>query len=43
MIHYPQDKADAMVQHLASLANKRLIVSFAPYTVGLALLKRFGE
>lgn len=30
MIHYPQDKADAMVQHLASLADKRLILSFAP-------------
>lgn len=42
MIHYPQDKADAMVQHLASLAEKRLIVSFAPYTFSLALLKRIG-
>lgn len=42
MIHYPQDKADAMVQHLATLADKRLIVSFAPYTFSLALLKRIG-
>lgn len=31
-----------MVQHLASLAEKRLIVSFAPYTLSLALLKRIG-
>jgi len=43
MIHYPQDKADAMVGHLASLAEDRLIISFAPYTFSLALLKRIGE
>lgn len=30
MIHYPQDKADAMISHLASLADKRLVISFAP-------------
>lgn len=38
-----QDKADAMVGHLASLAEDRLIISFAPYTFSLALLKRIGE
>ena len=43
MIHYPQDKADAMVQHLASLADKRLIVSFAPKTLAYSILKRIGE
>jgi magnesium-protoporphyrin O-methyltransferase len=43
MIHYPQGKADAMVAHLASLAEERLILSFAPYTPALALLKRVGE
>lgn len=43
MIHYPQAKADAMVQHLASLAEERLVISFAPYTPLLALLKRVGE
>lgn len=43
MIHYPQDKADAMVQHLASLADRRVVVSFAPYTPQYALLKRIGE
>jgi len=43
MIHYPQDKADAMVAHLASLAEERLIVSFAPKTLAYSLLKRVGE
>lgn len=43
MIHYPQEKADAMVQHLASLAEDRLIISFAPYTFALGLLKKVGE
>jgi magnesium-protoporphyrin O-methyltransferase len=43
MIHYPQDKADAMVGHLASLAERRVVVSFAPYTPQYALLKRIGE
>ena len=43
MIHYPQDKADAMVQHLASLADKRLIISFAPKTLAYTILKRIGE
>jgi len=43
MIHYPQEKADAMVQHLASLAESRLIISFAPFTPAYALLKRIGE
>lgn len=43
LIHYPQDKAGAMVQHLASLAEKRLILSFAPYTLYYSVLKRIGE
>ena len=43
MIHYPQDKADAMVQHLASLAESRLIISFAPKTLAYSILKRIGE
>jgi magnesium-protoporphyrin O-methyltransferase len=32
-----------MISHLASLAEDRLIISFAPYTPWLALLKRIGE
>lgn len=43
MIHYPQDKADAMIKHLASLADKRLIISFAPKTPYYSILKRIGE
>ena len=30
MIHYPQDKADAMITHLASLTSGKLLISFAP-------------
>lgn len=38
-----QSKADAMITHLASLAEKRLIISFAPFTTYYAVLKRIGE
>lgn len=43
LIHYPQSKADAMIAHLASLAEERLILSFAPKTFYYDLLKRVGE
>lgn len=43
LIHYPQNKADAMIAHLASLAENRLILSFAPKTFYYDLLKRVGE
>ncbi|CAA2948273.1 magnesium protoporphyrin IX methyltransferase, chloroplastic [Olea europaea var. sylvestris] len=43
LIHYPQSKADAMIAHLASLAENRLILSFAPKTFYYSLLKRIGE
>lgn len=43
LIHYPQDKADAMIAHLASLAKKRLLLSFAPRTFYFDFLKRVGE
>jgi magnesium-protoporphyrin O-methyltransferase len=42
-IHYPQAAAEEMVRHLAGLAEKHLIVSFAPYTPLLALLKGIGQ
>jgi magnesium-protoporphyrin O-methyltransferase len=42
-IHYPQAAAEEMVRHLAGLAETRLIVSFAPYTPLLALLKGIGQ
>ncbi|GMH37321.1 hypothetical protein BSKO_05194 [Bryopsis sp. KO-2023] len=43
MIHYPQEKADGMIRHLASLAEKKLIISFAPKTLAYLVLKRIGE
>ena len=42
-IHYPQQPAEEMVRHLASMAEQHLIVSFAPYTPLLALLKGIGQ
>ena len=42
-IHYPQTAAEEMVRHLAGLAERHLIVSFAPYTPLLALLKGIGQ
>ncbi len=43
LIHYPDAEAFAMLRHLASLAETRLIVSFAPKTPALSLLKKVGE
>lgn len=43
MIHYPQDRVDAMISHLASLSDNRLIISFAPKTLAYSVLKRIGE
>ena len=42
-IHYPQKEAEKMVKHLCELSDERLIVSFAPYTPLLALLKGIGQ
>lgn len=43
LIHYPQDKMQAMISHLSSLAESRLILSFAPKTVFYSALKKVGE
>lgn len=43
LIHYPQDKAAAMIRHLSSLAEHRFILSFAPKTLGYSLLKKIGD
>ncbi len=43
LIHYPQDKAAEMIAHLASLAQSRLILSFAPKTLALTVLKKIGD
>jgi magnesium-protoporphyrin O-methyltransferase len=42
-IHYPQEAAEAMVRHLGGMAERHLIVSFAPFTPLLALLKQIGQ
>lgn len=42
-IHYPTEKMSEMIQHLCSLANRRVIVSFAPKTWYYVLLKKIGE
>lgn len=43
MIHYPKDRVDGMINHLASLSGKKLIISFAPQTLAYLILKRVGE
>ncbi|TVP62654.1 MAG: magnesium protoporphyrin IX methyltransferase [Nodularia sp. (in: Bacteria)] len=43
LIHYPQEKADEMVSHLCSLAESRVIMSFAPKTCALSILKKIGS
>lgn len=43
LIHYPQKKAADMIHHLGSLANTRLILSFAPKTYFYTILKKIGE
>ena len=42
-IHYPQPVAEEMVKHLCDLSKEKLIVSFAPYTPVLAILKNIGK
>ncbi len=43
LIHYPQDKAADMIEHLSSLAESRLILSFAPKTIFYSALKKVGS
>ncbi len=43
LIHYPTEDAAKMIAHLASLAESRLILSFAPQTCLLFVLKKIGE
>ena len=43
LIHYPQEQADQMISHLCSMAESRLILSFAPKTFALSLLKKIGS
>ncbi|MBE9075731.1 magnesium protoporphyrin IX methyltransferase [Romeria aff. gracilis LEGE 07310] len=43
LIHYPQDKAAGMIAHLSTLAESRVILSFAPKTTFYSALKKVGE
>ena len=43
LIHYPREEAAKMIAHLASLSEDRLILSFAPKTFYLTILKKIGE
>ena len=43
LIHYPQAQAAEMITHLSSMAESRLILSFAPKTLALSLLKKVGS
>ena len=43
MIHYPTDRVNDMISHLASLSDDKLIISFAPKTLAYSILKRVGE
>ncbi len=43
LIHYPDAKVPEMIEHLASLAESRIILSFAPWTVGYMMLKKIGD
>ncbi|MDB9312998.1 magnesium protoporphyrin IX methyltransferase [Spirulina sp. CS-785/01] len=43
LIHYPDEEMEKMISHLASLANSRIILSFAPKTPCYTLLKKVGE
>jgi magnesium-protoporphyrin O-methyltransferase len=42
-IHYPEDEMKAMVKHLCSLAEDRVMFSFAPKTWYYVGLKKIGE
>ena len=43
LIHYPQAQAAEMIAHLSSLAESRLLLSFAPKTPAYSLLKKIGD
>jgi magnesium-protoporphyrin O-methyltransferase len=42
-IHYPTDKMAQMIGHLCSLADERVMISFAPKTWYYEILKKIGE
>jgi len=43
LIHYPQAQATTMIAHLSTLAESRLVLSFAPKTLAYSVLKKIGD
>ena len=43
LIHYPDRESELMIEHLASLAKSRLILSFAPKNPYYLLMKKVGD
>jgi magnesium-protoporphyrin O-methyltransferase len=43
LIHYPDRDSELMIEHLASLAKSRLILSFAPQNPYYLLMKKVGD
>jgi len=43
LIHYPDDKIEAMIDGLCQRAESRVVLSFAPKTALLTVLKKVGE
>ena len=43
LIHYPQEKAAEMISRLCNSAESRIILSFAPKTFFLTILKKIGS
>jgi magnesium-protoporphyrin O-methyltransferase len=43
LIHYPDEQVKAMINHLSSMAESRLLLSFAPKTCYYTVLKKIGE
>ncbi len=43
LIHYPQDQIARMIEHLVAMAQRRFIISFAPFTCALSVKKKIGD
>lgn len=43
LIHYPDEQVKEMINHLSSMAQSRLLLSFAPKTCYYTVLKKIGE
>jgi len=43
LIHYPEDKLKEMLKRLSKMTTNRMIISFAPKTFTLGVLKKIGD